>query len=59
MLFFGPTQELLLATTNTGKTCERFWNNAGEWTGRVEISREEIPGERCSMHVYVRICSRL
>ena len=24
--------------------------NAGEWTGRVEISKEEVPGSRRSMH---------
>ena len=34
-LFCRPTQEPVLATANTGKTQERFWKNAGEWTGRV------------------------
>ena len=29
---------------------ERFWKNAGEWTGRVEISKEEIPGSKRSMY---------
>ena len=44
-LFCGPTQELVLVTAKTGKNRERFWKkNAGEWTERVEISREEIPG---------------
>ena len=28
----------MLATANTGKTRERLWKNAGEWTGRAEIS---------------------
>ena len=41
---------------NSGAVLEK---NAGEWTGRVEISREEIPGSRHSMHGYVRTCSRL
>ena len=27
--------------------------NAGEWTGRVEISREEIPGSKRSMNGYI------
>ena len=40
------------ARANTGKTLERFWKNAGEWTGRVEISQEEIPGSKRSMHGY-------
>ena len=31
---------------------ERFWKKkkAGEWTGRVEISKEEIPGSKRSMY---------
>ena len=36
----------MLATANTGKNWERFWKNADEWTGRVEISKEEIPGSK-------------
>ena len=27
--------------------------NAGKWTGRVEISKEEMPGSRPSMHSYI------
>ena len=38
------------ARANTGKTWERFGNNAGEWTGRVEISEEEIPGSKHSLY---------
>ena len=34
----------MLATANTGKTWERSRKYAGEWTERVEISKEEIPG---------------
>ena len=40
------TQEPGVATANTGKTRERFRKNADEWTGRVEISKEEIPGSK-------------
>ena len=35
-----------------------FGKNAGEWTGRVEISKEELPGGRRSMHGYIQTCSR-
>ena len=31
----------MLATAKTGKTWERFWKNAGEWTNKVEIRLEE------------------
>ena len=34
----------MLATANTGKIRKDFGKNAGKWTGRVEISKEEIPG---------------
>ena len=32
------------------KSRERFLKNAGEWTGRVEISKEEIPGSKRSKY---------
>ena len=42
ILFCGPTQEPVLAAANTGKKLGRsFGKNAGEWTGRVEISKEK------------------
>ena len=50
ILFCGPTQEPVLAAANTGKTWERFSKNAGEWTWRVEIRKEEIPGSKSSRH---------
>ena len=53
ILFCGPTQELVLATANTGKTGRSFEKNAGEWTGRLEMSKEEIPGSKCSMYGYI------
>ena len=57
--FCGPTQEPVSAAANIGKTWERFWKNAGEWTGRVEISEEEIPGSKRSMHGNILTNSRL
>ena len=33
--------------------------NAGEWTGRIEISKEEIPGSKCSMYGYILTYSKL
>ena len=33
--------------------------NAGEWTGRVEISKEEIPGSMRSMYDCILSYSRL
>ena len=53
ILFCGPTQEPVLATANKGKTWERFGKNADEWTGRVEISKEEIPGSKRSKYDYI------
>ena len=48
-----------LATANTGKIGRGFGKNAGEWTGRVEISREEIPGSKRSMYGSKLTYSRL
>ena len=41
------------------KNRERFWKNAGEWTGRVEISKKEIPGSKRSMYGYILTYARL
>ena len=49
----------VLATANTGEIGRGFGQNAGEWTGRVEISKEEIPGSKCSMYGYVLTYPRL
>ena len=43
----------MLATDNTGKIGRGFRKNAGEQTGRVEISKEEIPGSKRSMYGYI------
>ena len=45
-----------LARANLGRG---FGKNAGEWTGRVKISQEEISGSKCSMHGYILNYSRL
>ena len=44
----------MLATANTGKKKigRGFGKYAGEWTKRVEISKEEIPGSKRSMYDY-------
>ena len=45
----------MLATANTGKkTAKGFGKNAGEWIGRVEISKEEISGSKRTMYGYVK-----
>ena len=36
-----------------------FGKNAGEWTGRVEISKEELPGSKRSMYGFILTYSRL
>ena len=40
----GLHRNHVLAKANTGEIRTGFGKNAGEWTGRVEISKEEIPG---------------
>ena len=50
----------MLVTANTEKKSgEVLEKNAGEWTGRVEISNEEIPGSERSMCGYLLTCSML
>ena len=56
----GPTQKPVLATASTGKKIRRgFGKNAGEWTGKVEISKEEISDSKRSMYGYILTYSRL
>ena len=55
----GLHKSHMLATANTGKIRRGFGNNAGEWTGRVEISKKEIPGSKRSMYGYILTYSRL
>ena len=49
----------MLATANTGKNWERFGKNAGEWTRRVKIRKEEFPGSKRSVYDHVLTYSRL
>ena len=58
-LYCRPTQEPVLATADAGKIGRGFGKNADEWTGRVEISKEEIPGSKRSMYGYMLTYSRL
>ena len=56
----GRHRNHVLATVNTGKIGRGFGDkNAREWTGRVEIRKEEIPGTKRSMHGYILTYSRL
>ena len=51
----GLHRNHVLATANTGKIGRGFGKNAGEWTGRVEIIKEEIPSSKRSMYAYARL----
>ena len=61
------TYVILRAYTGTGvshsqhkkKSGEVFGKNAGELTGRVEISKEEIPGSKRSIYGDILAYSRL
>ena len=55
----GLHRNHVLATANTGKFLIGFGKNAGEWTGRAEISKEDIPGSKRSMYGYILTYSRL
>ena len=59
ILFCGPTQEPVLAAANRGKTWEKFWKKCRWMDRKAEISTEEIPGSKCSMHGNVLTYSRL
>ena len=49
----------MLATANTGEIGRGFGKNAGEWTRRVEIIQEELPGSKRSMYGYILTYSSL
>ena len=55
----GLHRNQVLATANRGEIGRGFGKNAGQWTGRVEISNEEIPGSKRSMYGYILTYSRL
>ena len=48
----------MLAKTSAGKKSGEVLENPDEWTGRVEISKEENPGSKRSMYGYILIYSR-
>ena len=54
-LFCGPTQEPCVSHSQQRKNWERFWKNAGEWIGKVEIGKEEIPGSKRSKYGYIHL----
>ena len=55
----GLHRNHVLATAKAGKIGRGFGEKkAGEWTGRVEISKEEIPGSKGSMYGYMLTYSR-
>ena len=42
----GLHRNHVLATANTEEIGRDFGKNAGEWTGRVDVSKEEIPDSK-------------
>ena len=55
----GLHRNHVLATANTGKIGRGFGKNTGEWTGRVKIGKEEVPGSKRNMYGYILTYSRL
>ena len=55
----GLHRNHVLATANTGDIGRGFGKNAGEWTGRVEISKDKNPGSKRSMYGNILAYSRL
>ena len=55
----GLYRNHVLATANTGKIGRGVGKITGEWTGRGEISTEEIPSSKRSMYGYILTYSRL
>ena len=52
----GPTQEPQPTQEKIGRGSGK---NADEWTGRVEINKEELPGSKRSLYGYILTNSRL
>ena len=55
----GLHRNHVLATANTGEIWRGFGKNTGEWTERVEINKEEVPGSKRSIYGYIQTYSRL
>ena len=49
----GLHRNYVLAIANKGKIGRGSGKNAGEWTGKVEMSNEQIPGSKRSMYGYI------
>ena len=48
----------MLPTANTEEIGRGLGKNEGKWTGRVEISKEEIPGNKRGMYGYILTYTR-
>ena len=59
ILFCGPTQEPCISHSQDRKNLERSGKNSGEWTGKVELGKEEIPGSKRSILKGERLSSVL
>ena len=55
----GLHRNHVLSIASTGEIGRGLGKNAGEWTGRVEISKGEIPSNKRSMYGYILTYSRL
>ena len=55
----GPHKNQRQPQLTQEKLARRFGKNAGEWTGKVEISTEEIPSMKCRMGGYILTYSEL
>ena len=55
----GLHRNHVLAKASTGEIGRGFGKNAGEWTERVEIRKEEIPGSKHNMYSYILTYSRV
>ena len=59
ILFRRPTQKPVGHSKHRKKIGRVLGKNAGEWTGRAEISKEKIPGSKHSMYGYILTYPRL
>ena len=55
----GLHRNHVFATANTGEIGRGSGKNADKWTGRVEISKEEISGSKRSMYSHILTYSRI
>ena len=49
----GLHRNHVLAIANTEEIGRGLGKNAGEWTGRVDIRKEELPDSKRSMYGYI------